>query len=284
MVRGAIIEMTRGESVSILLPNGETRVFNLAQVEYAGPVAGAPAIGGGTAPEAAPSPVPPPPPPAPPPAPPLAPPPPPEEPRVHFESAEPLTFGIHTSTADADLGGWRGNLHLRIENYDKLCTSPCDAKLPKGSYQFSVTQDKSTVATDNEVPVKPGDTVHGEYQSYRGLRIAGVVTMIVGGTAGLIYALSYSKTNPEDCDYHSNDYSACLARSSDSSDMSQHLYVGLGVSLGSIVVGSIMLWKKDEASIRVTPGVAPPPGGVGVSDRRSALGYDPRGLTLRASF
>lgn len=271
MLRGTVIELIQGESVTLLLPSGQTRQFRLAEVEYAGPVVGAPLIGAGSnAAQTAP-------------APPASPAPAvvPDAPPVHLASDQPLNFGIQTATAEAALDGWRGN--LRINHFDNLCTSPCDVRLPRGNYRFSITHDGKTISTAREVSVAPGDTVHGKYESFHGTRVAGVVIMAAGGGAGLIYSLSYQRSATHVCSSGSS-FESCTSSDDDTSNMQQHLLVGLGVSLSSILIGGILALKHDEASVQVTPGLTLPRGGASVSDRPSASLLGAQGLTLSARF
>jgi hypothetical protein len=268
----------KDQSVTVALPSGATKQFKMADVSYAGPFSAAPQPGASSQPPA----VPVPPPAAPPPAatPPAA-----AAPRVHWEAAEPLTVSVMTSSADASFANvWGGSSAvLHLDHYDRLCTTPCDAPLPKGQYRFAITKDSKTIPTPAEVPVQPGDSVKAEYTSFQTMRTTGIVIAVVGGIGGFGYALA--SISAPNCDLESDDFSSC----EDNARSDQETKIAIGSVIGgvSILVGMLLALKHDEAAVQVTPGVASTasPGAVISDGRRSAFGsYSPDGLTLSARF
>jgi hypothetical protein len=281
MLRGAIIERIPSDSVTLLLPNGQTRRFKFDEVTYAGAVSSAPgaasvsappliippaATGATARPSAAAGTTPLPAGSALPPAAPaaLAPPPPPPE-EVHFKAAEPLAFSVFAGTSEGLVPGFRWTRQLTIDNYRLLCSAPCTEVLKKGRYRFSLTRDGNTVPSEEEVVVSPGDTVTGQYESFAETRWIGVGVWGVGTAGGLTYAIAGAST-----DHRSNNF-----------------VIGGVIGLASALVGGILMAKQDKATVEVTAGVAPAPAateGNGASDRPGLALFQPRGLTLSARF
>jgi len=287
MVRGTIIELRSGVSVTIELPTGQTREFKMDEVLYAGAFAAAPQPAAVAAPAPGSASV------APagasPPAGPNGPPP--NTAKIRLEAAEPLTFSVATSTSEASIASGRHTgANILIEHFDRLCTAPCDAELPSGRYRFSLTKDEGTLSVRNEVPVSPGDTLKGEIKSFRTMRIAGLV---IGGAAlvgGSIYA--FSGPSVPDCGSTpiGPGFDAALAQCSQQqsdaeSARTNRLIVGSIVSSVGLVVGIVLGLKSDEAIVTVVPGVAPIANARGFDSRRSlSAAYAPAGLTLGAHF
>lgn len=130
--------------------------------------------------------------------------------------------------------------------YERLCIAPCDITLPAGTEAFALSQGSGSPVDANAVTVPAGRSrLVGTFESNRGLRIAGLVTAIVGGAAGLGLVIAGSVTGESD-GYGSKDPNKPL------------LYAGVGVALGSAVTGLILASRRDHAAVSVSHNYVPP--------------------------
>lgn len=249
LLRGTISEYAPGSHVVLVTVAGETRRINASEVKYAGPAANAPGAGRGgggargpggvtvNAPEAA----------------------------VQLRSDQgEVTFHVRTgeSTGSAvttgfGMGyGYRGaammpstaftSVHGR--SYGRICTAPCEATLPAGSYPMALSRgNNSPVEAEELVRVDGPSTLQGTYTSYAALRTAGVVTSVASVLGGG-YLIFTSFDQVSKCD---------AAGCQDEVDVdSTRLIAGAVVLLGGSIAGGVMASKADEVGIRVLPAAA----------------------------
>jgi hypothetical protein len=273
MVRGTISEMLPQEYVVIALPSGDQRRFSMKEVKFAGPASGAPKGGSSSEPQqadardeaeddAAAK---------------REPPPDSENAEVRFQGpADGVRFHIRTGQAVGHVVGttWSGKAGLyggsvAVDAFNEVCTAPCTATLQKGSYTFGLSEeDGRPVVADTPIDIDGPTQISGTYTSYRGLRIAGIATIVVAGGVGL--AMMWSSSN--DCD------------STDSSCEPVNgtlLWGGAGITLGGGLIGLAMAMKSDEADVRV--GTTPTARPRAVADTRGDRGRRnaaSRGLTV----
>lgn len=169
MVRGTIIAALSGEPVVIRLPDGTERRFEAAEVVYAGPAeasaqaappspADAPARTGATVHTG--------------------------EARLALAGAQPnLTFHVKSreSLVSVHGGGVRAG---RVIDYARLCTAPCEATLPAGSYRFGLSLNEGPVVETNAVTLRGNERLVGRYESKERLRTTGAVIGIAGLVIG----------------------------------------------------------------------------------------------------
>jgi hypothetical protein len=292
LLRGTISEYTPGSHVTIVTVTGDTKRIEAANVTYAGPAANAPGAakqggggGGGhrgpagvtvNAPEAP----------------------------VQIRSEQDgVTFLVRTgeSTGSAvttgfgmgmgmgmGYGGYRGgammpssaftSVHGR--SYGRVCTAPCEATVPAGSYSMALTKGNGApVEVEEMVQVSGPSTLQGTYTSYAALRTAGTIVSIasvLGG--GFLVFTSFDRV--EKCD-------GAGCRQEIDVD-STKLIVGGVVLIGGAIGGGIMAGKSDEATVRVLPaasGALPGRATAWGSDRsRAPAGGALPGLSVAVTF
>ena len=242
MYRGTILELLVGDHVDLRLASGELKRFAMSDVAYAGPSTDA-------APAPAP-PTPPPPPPPPPPAPqPLvtldAPP-----AKLHLEATGPdvdfhIRTGEGTVTGFAYLGRYFGGYNAVAQDYEHICTAPCDATLPAGTHRLALSQGgHSPVEPSEPVTVTGPATVRGTYDSRQGVRIGGWIllgTSLAGMTGLMLASLQTTQVCPS---------SVCVTESSINGPL-----MGAGVAVGVVgsLVSAILILQRDTATIEVVP-------------------------------
>jgi hypothetical protein len=178
MVRGTIITALSGEPVVIRLPDGTERRFEAAEVVYAGPAeasaqaappspADAPARAGATVHTG--------------------------EARLTLAGAQPnLTFHVKSreSWVSGHGGGSSGRYFAgRVVDYARLCTAPCEATLPAGSYRFGLSSNEGPVVETNAVTLRGNERLVGRYESKGHLRTTGAVIGIAGLVIGAALAV-----------------------------------------------------------------------------------------------
>ena len=286
LLRGTITESIPGEYVSIVLVTGEIRKIPMANVKYTGPAdaepaaqppasatgtrqqpssfatSGAPQSADGTRPfltvrgrEA----------------------------RISFRSRTPnTTFYVKTASATAGADGYQ----VEASGYTRICSAPCEATLPEGSYTFALTTDDKAPVAAKPIHVSGSQTVHGQLERKRGVRAGGWVIfgagLVVGTsllTAGLI----------ADCETETDDDEFTYDYESPTGCTNTGLVVAGAVTAGvGAVVGLVMALQRDDARITLAPG------NVGaLRERRSHFAnlsgapaertYNP-GFVLRATF
>lgn len=239
LLRGTISELVPHDSVTIVTVSGQTRTFPMAEVEYAGPASEAPS-------KAAP-------------APPVAAEKPNEsktkpyvtvngaEAHLHLESEpEGLTFHRQSGSATAVGYGYGGGMVATAEAYDRLCTAPCDVTLPAGAETLALSRPNGKPVVADAVAFPAGKSrVVGTLESRKGLRIAGIVVLAVGGAAGLatmVAGLTSRSTNENGIETRNTTL----------------VLAGSGIVLGSTLAGTILLVQRDRATITVGHNYVPP--------------------------
>lgn len=243
MVRGTIAELRAGVEVTIVTMTGETRKFVMADVSYAGPVAGAPSSKGPSSQEATPGQA------SNGPGAPL--------PTVNAPSSTALTlrspqsgitFHVRTgsasgtgATAVRDSQGrvGAGVVALSLSAWAPICTAPCTGTLAAGSYTLGLSQGTGeVVAHESLVRVDGPSTLTGTYDSQKGRRDAGSAVMLGGFLVGSVLLLSG------------------MAKAGKSSGGGSTVITGSVIILGSVLVGVILRSASDSVSIRVAPAAA----------------------------
>jgi hypothetical protein len=231
MLRGTIVEKVPNDHVEIQLANGQTRTVKMSDVEYAGPAA-----------SDAGSPPPPPPPPLAPSGITVS------VPTAKLELKSPqhgLTFhskvgdarGFASGTMWTSKGAAPTTVEVHAESFGRICTAPCAAEVPQGTYRLGLSlDDGDVVATELPLDLKGKLRLEGEYVSKSGTRTAGWIIGIGGQVVGALLAVN----SQQNCDTDI----AGLCKTEHPT-----LGIGLGVLLASTVVGLIMVLQRDQAFV-----------------------------------
>ena len=263
MYRGTIAEMVPGDHVVIVLITGETKRFSMSDVVSSGPVAAPPA----TPPIAASAPP--------------APPPPPSAPAddrvaltLESDRAD-VAFSVKTGQTNFEGVGWGGRGPVFVggeaSSYSTLCTAPCTAKLPRGSYHVGVSEHAKAVIEPKPQPVTiPGPgTLRVTHTSYAVFRGVGAV-IALGSLVGGIYLLVDAENGSQDC---SSGYCVKAANSTE-------LAEGSVLLAGGLLIGILMMVTRDPASITFEPATGQQFDGH-ASPVRSGVAFDGRGVLVR---
>jgi len=171
MMRGTIVESVPGDHVTIALGNGQTRTVPWAQVEYAGPESDRPSGGLNR-------PVPTPPPQG------YAPP---GEQTVTLRvQGQQDNIALHRVTGTATATAWTGSgmAAIRAYSFERLCGVPCELQVPPGSHQFALSQGNGGEVPAEALDIRGDGTLYTHYVDRTGIRVAGWLTLIIGGLAG----------------------------------------------------------------------------------------------------
>lgn len=174
IVRGTVLDYVPGDHVTLQLSTGEMRTYRAGEfVDVAiGPAA----------PIVVPVPVP------------VAPP---TEPMAHLSvTGDVEGLSLHRVIASATVGVWtgRGMSSVRIDAFDLICHAPCEVDVPAGSYELGVAPDGGDARrAGHDDAVFHAGTVSRlalEFESREGIRIAGWLTLVLGGLGGSAMIIS----------------------------------------------------------------------------------------------
>jgi hypothetical protein len=159
-----------------------------------------------------------------------------------------VTFHLLTGTTQGTFLGasTSGNFiggAVAADNYQVLCTAPCEAKLPDGMHRLALsTGTGRPIAVDDPVQVSGRTTIRGHYVSHSAIRWTGA-GMAVAGLGGL---LLWAATAPD-----------CNADTGDNCTVSTGEYLAMAALGGLAITGVFMVFLvKDSAELSVEPGVA----------------------------
>ena len=211
--RGVIFELVTGDHVSIMLPSGELKTFPMSEVRFAGPDSQMPVAAAGPAPSRQ------------------------ARGRPSVPATPPGEYAVHLTSAQPDVTFWverAGDDGPGATGFSKLCTAPCDAALPAGSYRFALAREGESPRTAKQVVNIRGDaSLRADIVSRRDARTAGWVIGGVGVGGGLAALLAGSNTNHLD---EKNTLTAVGATS---------------MVLGALI-GIVFVLSEDSAVVRAT--------------------------------
>ena len=127
---------------------------------------------------------------------------------------------------------------IETDHFERLCTAPCAAELPRGTYRLGLSLgDGGVIATDDALDLSGNQQLHGRVTSYAGVRVTGFVIGLAGMALGTIIGL----TTREVCsgtttNFCHNEY--------------PYFWQGLVLMSGSALVGAIMAYQPDRAEVR----------------------------------
>lgn len=163
--------------------------------------------------------------------------------------------------------------HQRGPQYDYICTAPCEEQLSRdedGLQRISLSLGgRSSIDIPGSVPLSGKSILRGIYDSRASLRAGGLVILVAGTVVGGVIASAGTAVLP------------------------QNTGTGVGLissggafSVASLVVGLILSFKGDRASVEVLPPSAvlsAPAGGTSVPDRSTSSRLN-EGVAVRLRF
>jgi hypothetical protein len=257
MYRGTIGELVPEGQVTMVLVTGETRRFEMKDVAYAGPATDDP----GSAPDRAPA---------------KSVPREPETKRAERRPAgaplvtvqgKPVDLRITADTPHLTLhvssgmgrshgtvvgvsayprNDWFvGNMSAVGQRFDRICTAPCEATLPAGTYTLAAAvPDEELVIVDDPVVLRESGLLRASYESNAGIRTTG---WVVGGSslvAGIALSLVgyYVRSTPDDCEGFCEEESNTAM-----------MLTGIGIAFAGVIAGTIMVAIPDEVTLTFVP-------------------------------
>jgi hypothetical protein len=130
-------------------------------------------------------------------------------------------------------------------SYAPICTGPCTARFAPGAYDFALERHGRLVPTPGPTMITGPSVLHASYVDRSGLRVAGLIIGIGGIVAGTIMIFA-SVDRTDVCDANGFCYE-------DHTVDGPLLAGGIGVLIGSAIVGSVLAWQHDEANVQVLP-------------------------------
>jgi hypothetical protein len=265
LLRGTIAELVPRKQVTILLVTGEKRTVSMDEVQYAGAASEAPKqVDGPASPRASNA--------------------------TNDGNARP-SVTVHGQDVRLQLRADEPGItfYLRggaaagygvIYAYNRVCTAPCEASLPAGTYIMAISQGSGEPRPVSEPVVLTGpSTLQGSVASGTGLRLLGVAIMI-GGVVGGIVLLASASTTHQEC----TSFGDCI----ESHDLDTgRATAGAAVGTAGILTGLLMLTLvKDKAAITISPGTPASVARARPGDDASAVGLASRlaGLQMRVPF
>jgi hypothetical protein len=176
----------------------------------------------------------------------------------------PTTQGRLTSSG-FQWGGGSLAYYGEPRGYAIVCSAPCNARLPKGTWRLALSPDgHSVVEPDQPVTLTGPSKLETHYESNRAMRVFGWVlfgaSLAIGSTVAILSISVDGK--PVD---------------------GTELGVGVGVGLGGGILGLVLTRAQDSASIQVVPQSSATAVRIPGAERM-VVGSDAPGLGLRWSF
>ena len=281
LLRGTIAESVPGSFVTIVLLTGETRKIAFSEVDYAGPADAAPKPthkkrhvdddddDDDDAQKAA------------------------QPPRntdtrkpfvtVHGAEANisfrstPNAHTLYRRDGTATAFGSNG-VGVIATGFSEICTAPCEASLPAGTYTFGVSKPKGVAVEGDQVTLPAGESrLHADYTDNSELRLAGWVTMIGGVAVGSGLLLEGLLSGGLDC---SGSTGECTEKPKNDT----LIYAGGALEVGGVLIGLILINQKDGVELAVTPGGPESGRRSSVRNQAAADRALPKGLTFSGRF
>jgi hypothetical protein len=198
---------------------------------------------------------------------------------VRFEPDEP---GLSLMVQTADMPARHAQRFRHVSYYDQavdpqyspVCEGPCATQLVPGAYHLALSKDGGPAVPAEEVLLQGPSSIHAEYEDHSAERVLGGM-ILVGGMIGGV-AMVVVSAGRQTCD--SGD--SCTTKVDE-----QLLAGGIGVVLGSAILGTILAAQHDTAHVEVTPLALP-----GMGSRKEWPGAalsaaaPPQGVAVRVRF
>lgn len=138
------------------------------------------------------------------------------------------TMGMRTASVYASNGVSAFGVGF---DFQRLCSAPCSLQLERREYRLALGETNVAIPlpVDTVTQIDGPSKLTLEYTSRAGLRLAGLITAIVGPAAGLAILLAggFDSTTP--------------------------LIVGSVVTGVTAGVGLVLMWQRDKVEVRLTP-------------------------------
>jgi len=142
--------------------------------------------------------------------------------------------------------GYRRFRHWALmPSYSTACQGTCDAKFMPGTYDLALEKGFRVAAAEPVTIARPS-ILRSHYTDRSAERVAGVVLGIGGVIAGSVMIFASVRRDTAVCDA----YGYCYVHDTVDGPL---LAGGIGVVIGSAIVGSILAWQRDEAHFSVFP-------------------------------
>jgi len=158
-----------------------------------------------------------------------------------------------------------------IPLYSPICEGPCLTTVPPGTYDLALSKPgRRAVPVHRAVVLTRPTEIRAHYVDHRGMRTAGEIIGIAGTVGGIVMMVASVHSVIDSCDA----YGYCYGHDEVNGPL---LGAGIGVLVGSIVVGSVLALQHDHARLRLTPLALAPM-------REEGNAPDAQGAALTLSF
>lgn len=136
--------------------------------------------------------------------------------------------------------------------YSPICEGRCATTVPPGTYDLALSKAGGrAVPVHASVVLQRPTLIRAHYVDHGGTRALGAVIGIAGTVGGVIMMIASVHPVTDYCD----DYGYCYGHDEVDAPL---LAGGIGVTVGSMIVGSVLALQHDRARLRLTPlAVAP---------------------------
>jgi hypothetical protein len=141
--------------------------------------------------------------------------------------------------------GWYREQGL-TPRYASVCEGPCSARFEAGEYHFALGRVGGGVVELGPVQITGPSTLRAHYADHHAVRLLGLALDVAGTIAGAI--MIAASVHPQTlCEPTSG---LCYSHETVNGGV---MAGGIGVVVGSVVFGSILATRHDEASLAITP-------------------------------
>ncbi len=158
--------------------------------------------------------------------------------------------------------------------YSPICDGPCTTELAAGVYHLGLAKDGGRAVPAGGVLLTAPSTIRASYDDRSGARVAGAVILVAGIIGGIVMVVA------------SADHQTCDDAGDCRGDVNGPLLAGgVGVIIGSAVLGTILASQRDHAHLTVTPLSLPTVGALKESPVAALRGAAaPQGAALTLKF
>jgi hypothetical protein len=144
--------------------------------------------------------------------------------------------------------GGHGWYHERgmARRYAPVCDGPCSARFEAGEYHLALAKPGGGAVETGAIRIEGPATIRAHYEDHRAARLLGAVLGVAGTIAGAI--MIAASVHPETvCDPARG---GCYAHETVNGGV---MGAGIGVVVGSVVLGSILGTRDDSATLAISP-------------------------------
>ena len=185
--------------------------------------------------------------------------------------------GADRRDARAPNSAFSPRLVLRARLRARLLTGlrrPCTTELARGEYHFALAKNGGRAIPAGAVVLNGPAAIHGSYDDRSGLRVLGGIVLVAGIIGGIVMIVASAENQTCDSDgYCTTQLNGPL------------LGGGIGVIVGSAIIGTILAAQRDSAHITVMPLTLPTVGALKESPMAAlGAGSAPQGAALTVKF